>query len=396
MHEKFDFFFMERHYKIFLLILLGAFTAFAPLINNTLGPILSLVSAHFGTSASVVNLGLTASMGGLAVGQLFIGPLSDKYGRRTPLILAVTLFTLSSVAIVFSPNVETFIALRFVQGFGGASGIVISRSVAADHFVGHELLTVIAVTGAINGIVPIIAPMASGAMAGLGGWKAVFWMLGALGVLLLAGAYRLRESLPGGRRSKRPLPATFRLYGTVMRNRKYMLYVMHQCLAELILFGNIASVSTILGHYGYTSEMDASIALSVNGVFVALGAGGAAKFKRATSGVKASCAGMVVLSVVEAVVLFLDLGFWLYELVLCVMLLFMGFTLTASTTLALEAERLRAGTASAFFGAMGFIAGAVVSPLVAIGNPVRSTAIVFMTGALLSTLFGYFALRESD
>lgn len=384
---------MERRYKIFLLILLGAFTAFAPLINNTLGPILTSVSAYFGTSASVVNLGLTSSMVGLAVGQLFIGPLSDKYGRRTPLILAVALFTLSSVAVVFSPNIETFIALRFIQGFGGASGIVISRSVAADHFVGHELLTVIAITGTINGIVPIIAPMASGAMAGLGGWKAVFLMLGAIGVVLVAGSYTLRESLPDGRRSGRPLLATFKLYGTVMRSRKYMFYVLHQCLAEMILFGNIASVSTIVAHYGYTSEMDASIALSVNGIFVALGAGSAAKFKRATSGVKASCAGMMLLSIVEMVVLFLDLGFWPYEIVLCALLLFMGFTLTASTTLALESERRQAGTASAFFGSMGFIAGAIAAPLVALGNPMRSTAVVFLTGAFLSAVFAYFALK---
>ena len=386
---------MERNYKIFLLVLLGAFTAFAPLINNTLGPILGLVAKHFDSTQAVVNIGFTASMIGLAAGQLVLGPLSDKYGRRRPLILSVTLFFLASLAVAFSTSMEMFIALRFMQGVGGAGGIVISRSIAADNFKGHELMTVIAITGTINGIAPIVAPMASGAMADLSGWQGVFYMLAGVGLLMAIGTYHLRESLPDGRRTGRPLFATFRLYGTVVRNKQYILYVLHQCTAEVILFGNIASVWSILSHYGYTDHMQASLALSVNGVFIAIGAGSAAKFKKATSGVKVSCVGMMVLSVLEAVVLFLDLGFWAYEIVLCTLLVFMGFTLTASTTMALESERKQAGTASALFGAMGFVSGALTAPIVALGNPVHSTAIAFVASAALSCVFGYFALRQT-
>lgn len=375
--------------------MLGAFTAFAPLINNTLGPVLGLVASYFHTTQAVANMGLTASMVGLAAGQLVLGPLSDKYGRRRPLILAVTLFFLASLAVAFATDMEMFVTLRFVQGFGGAGGIVISRSIAADNFKGHELMTVIAITGTINGIAPIVAPMASGLVAAAAGWQGVFYMLAGIGLLMAVGTYYLRESLPDGRRTGRPLLATFRLYGKVARNRQYVLYVLHQCTAEMILFGNIASVWSILSHYGYTDHMQASLALSVNGIFIALGAGGAAKFKKATTGVKVSCVGMLTFSVLEAVVLFLDLGFWPYEVALCAMLLFLGFTLTASTTMALESERKQAGTASALFGAMGFVSGALTAPLVALGNPVHSTAIVFVAGTALSCLFGYFALRQS-
>ncbi len=386
---------MDRRYKIFLLILLGAFTAFAPLINNTLGPVLGLVASYFHSTQAVANMGLTASMAGLAAGQLVLGPLSDKYGRRRPLIMAVTLFFLASLAVAFATSMEMFVVLRFAQGFGGAGGIVISRSIAADNFKGHELMTVIAVTGTINGIAPIVAPVASGMVAGVAGWQGVFYMLAGIGLLMAVGTYCLRESLPDGRRTGRPLFATFRLYGKVARNRQYVLYVLHQCTAEVILFGNIASVWSILSHYGYTGQMQASLALSVNGVFIALGAGGAAKFKKATTGVKVSCVGMLVFSVLEAAVLFLDLGFWPYEIALCAMLLFLGFTLTASTTMALESERKQAGTASALFGAMGFVSGALTAPLVALGNPVHSTAIVFVAGIVLSCVFGYFALRQT-
>ena len=172
---------MERRYKIFLLVMLGMFAAFASLINNTLGPVLKLVADTFQASDAVVGLGLTASMAGLAAGQLIIGPLSDKYGRRTPVIVSVGLFALSSLAIVFSPSITIFIVLRFVQGLGGAGGIVISRSIATDNFKGRDLMTSFAIVNVINGIAPIVAPAASGAMASMGGWQAVFVMLAVVG-----------------------------------------------------------------------------------------------------------------------------------------------------------------------------------------------------------------------
>lgn len=384
---------MERRYKIFLLVMLGMFAAFASLINNTLGPVLKLVADTFQASDAVVGLGLTASMAGLAAGQIIIGPLSDKYGRRTPVILSVGLFALSSLAIVFSPSITIFIVLRFVQGLGGAGGIVISRSIATDNFKGRDLMTSFAIVNVINGIAPIVAPAASGAMASMGGWQAVFVMLAVVGFVLLLGSYRLRESLPNGHRTTGTLLSTFKLYGTVVRNKRFMFYVLHQCTAEVVLFGNIASVAAIVNHYGYHGAMAASITLSVNGIFTALGAGLAARFKQATSGVKACCVGIITLAVVEAAVLYMGWSFWAYEALVCAMLVCVGITLTASTTLALESEREQAGTASALFGAMGFIAGAVVAPLVALGNPLHSTAIVYVAGAAVSCAFAYLALR---
>ena len=332
-------------------------------------------------------------MAGLAAGQIIIGPRSDKYGRRTPVIVSVGLFALSSLAIVFSPSITIFIVLRFVQGLGGAGGIVISRAIATDNFKGRDLMTSFAIVNVINGIAPIVAPAASGAMASMGGWQAVFVMLAVVGFVLLLGSYRLRESLPNGHRTTGTLLSTFKLYGTVVRNKRFMFYVLHQCTAEVVLFGNIASVAAIVNHYGYHGAMAASITLSVNGIFTALGAGLAARFKQATSGVKACCVGIITLAVVEAAVLYMGWSFWAYEALVCAMLVCVGITLTASTTLALESERGQAGTASALFGAMGFIAGAVVAPLVALGNPLHSTAIVYVAGAAVSCAFAYLALR---
>ena len=137
--------------KTFLLVLLGLLTAFGPFVTDMYLPALPAMADDFGTSSSMVQLGLTTSMIGLACGQLFFGPLSDKYGRRTPLLTAMWLFLGSTVLCIFAADIEQFVFLRFVQGIAGSGGIVISRSVATDKFSGRELAKMLALIGAING-----------------------------------------------------------------------------------------------------------------------------------------------------------------------------------------------------------------------------------------------------
>lgn len=159
-------------------------------------PALPAMADDFGTSSSMVQLGLTTSMIGLACGQLFFGPLSDKYGRRTPLLTAMWLFLGSTVLCIFAADIEQFVFLRFVQGIAGSGGIVISRSVATDKFSGRELAKMLALIGAINGIAPVAAPIVGGTLTGIIGWRGIFTILLGLGIVLLAGSFRFSESLP--------------------------------------------------------------------------------------------------------------------------------------------------------------------------------------------------------
>lgn len=128
----------------------------------------------FHTTSSQVQLGLTASMIGLAVGQLFFGPLSDKYGRRRPLIIAMCLFLLATLGCLYSRTIMQFVGWRLIQGMAGAGGIVISRSIAADKYSGRELAKMLAIIGAINGVAPVAAPIAGGSMADSVGWHGIF------------------------------------------------------------------------------------------------------------------------------------------------------------------------------------------------------------------------------
>ena len=136
--------------QLFILVFLGILTAFGPFVTDMYLPTLPAMTDYFHTTSSQVQLGLTASMIGLAVGQLFFGPLSDKYGRRLPLIVAMCLFLLATLGCLYSRTIMQFVGWRVVQGIAGAGGIVISRSIAADKYSGRELAKMLAIIGAIK------------------------------------------------------------------------------------------------------------------------------------------------------------------------------------------------------------------------------------------------------
>ncbi|MGM9803818.1 MAG: multidrug effflux MFS transporter [Muribaculaceae bacterium] len=381
------------NYKVYLLILLGALSAFGPFVTDMYVPSLPSMVDDFHSTVPMVQMGLSFSMIGLALGQLIFGPLSDKYGRRRPVLVAMLVFCVSTLASIFAPTIEVFIGLRLLQGISGAGGIVISRSVATDTFDGHQLLKMLAIIGAINGIAPVAAPVVGGAIVTSIGWRGIFVVLLVIGVLLTFGSFYMRESLPVERRKTTGFWQTFRLFGVVMRNRRFMCYVMQQATAQAILFGNIASSTFIVqNHYGL-SPVYFSLCFAINGVFIGVFAALSARFRKAENCVAVSCAGMLALSLVQAVVLYADCNIWIYEIVLNALLGFMGLTFTASTTLALNSERANAGTASAVFGAIGFVSGGLVTPLVGVGNMLHTTAIVFVVGAILSALFAFLARR---
>lgn len=216
----------NKNSKTFILVFLGMLTAFGPFVTDMYLPTLPAMSDFFNTTSSMVQLGLTTSMVGLAVGQLFFGPLSDKYGRRSPLIIAMMLFLVSSVGCIYSQTIMQFVGFRLIQGIAGAGGIVISRSIAADKFSGRELGKMLAIIGAINGVAPIAAPMGGGMLADSVGWQGIFWCLFGLGVILLAGSFHLSESLPQENRKAAKWKDVYRSFGTVLRNRQYVCYIL--------------------------------------------------------------------------------------------------------------------------------------------------------------------------
>ena len=353
--------------KIFLLILLGSLTAFGPLVTDMYLPSLPSMTDYFGTQASMVQLGLTSSMIGLALGQLFFGPLSDWYGRRPPLLVAMSLFIVSTVCCIFSATIEGFIFFRLIQGIAGAGGIVVSRSIA----------------------------VLGGFLTDSIGWKGIFIVLLILGVLLLFSNLHFKESLSVDNRKRGNLKSLVSSFGIVLKNRRYVYYVLQMGFAMGVLFANISSSPFIVQqHYGF-SAFEFSLFFGINALAIGLAAGLSVKFKNPEHAMFLGSVGMTMMSAVEFVILSNEYHFAVYEAVLFVLLFSMGLTFTASTTLAMDCERANSGTASALFGAAGFAFGGIVSPLVGLGDILSTTGLIFFVCSVCSLCFSVLAMNQT-
>ncbi len=385
----------KENSKVFLLTLLGMLSAFGPFVTDMYLPSLPAMADYFSASLPMVQMGLTTSMIGLALGQIFFGPLSDKYGRRPLLLVSMVLFIVSTLLCLFAPDIYSFVTLRLIQGVAGAGGIVISRSVATDKFSGKELAKMLAVIGAINGVAPVAAPVIGGLLTGSVGWQGIFMILLFIGILLGIGCIRFKESLPTEKRSKTGVFATFRSFGIIVHNRRYMLYVLQLAFAQGILFAYIASSPFIIQqHYGF-SPFAFSICFAVNAVAIGVAAAISVKFRRTENGTLTGCIGMLVFAILQMAALYSGCGFWTYELLMFALLFMMGLTFTASTTLVMDCERRYAGAASALLGALCFASGGIVSPLVGLGDILLSTGVTFVVCAVCSLLCALWAVKRT-
>lgn len=386
---------VKSNSQLFVLCFLGMLTAFGPFVTDMYLPTLPAMAISFDTTSSMVQLGLTASMVGLAVGQLFFGPLSDKYGRRIPLIVAMVLFLFSTLGCLFSENIIQFVIWRLMQGMSGAGGIVISRSVAADMYTGKELAKMLAVIGAINGVAPVTAPIVGGSMADSTGWHGIFWALFGLGVILLFGSIHFKESYPKSCRQNMKWLDVYQSFRAVTGNHRYVCYILQFGFAQGVLFANIASAPFIMQqHYGF-SPMMFSVCFGINAIAIVISAASSARFSHPEHALYWGSMGMVCMSALLCAALMLDCMFWVYEVLLVGLLLMVGLTFTASNTLAMDSERANAGMASALLGALGFAFGGLVSPVVGLGNIMYSTGLTFFICSVCAFFCAYVALRKT-
>ena len=370
--------------RIYLLSVLGILTALASVVNNMFSPAMPDLVNTFGIEASTAQLGLTASLLGLALGQVIIGPLSDRLGRRGPL--------LASMASLIAPSLSLLLGLRVVQGLSAGGGIVIARSMASDMSQGNELIKTLAFINVFNGLFPIFTPMAGGALTQAMGWQGPMLGTTIVAVVLCVACLFVPETLPTERRVTTSAVATMSLFNKVFHNHTCLYTILHQGAALAVLFGNIALTPFLVVRCGY-SPSTIGYALGANGIFTALGAGSAAAMGSGERGMRICSTGLLVSGIVMAVVLLGGMPFWCYEVVISVMLFFVGVTLTSSSGRAMDSARAQAGTASALLGAVGFVVGALVAPLMGLGNLMTSAAVVYVAAAVLNALFTHLSNR---
>ena len=368
--------------KAFLVILLGVLSAFGPFVVDLYLPSLPQLAQFFDTTASMTQLTLTTAMIGLAVGQLLLGPMSDKFGRKKPLIISLVIYIISTILLIFSPNIETMIVLRAVQGLASAGSVVISRAVATDLYRGREMTRFFGLLMTINGIAPIISPILGSLLLEYIGWKGVFFFLAIIGIVVLLFCFRLKESLIIENRLEGSVLSTFFTFGKIIKNRMFMSYVCIESFLLAAMFAYIAASPFILQSFYGLSAFTFSLCFGANGAALVIGAniGGKLSNRKALSfGILGF--GVVVLYTISTLII--QPNWFLVEIGFFLMLLMMGLTFPAISSLAMESERQYAGSASALLGFAPFFLGGVVSPLVGIGNIFYSTSIViFVCGVL--------------
>ena len=378
--------------KLFLVLLLGVLSAFGPFVVDLYLPSLPQLASFFETSASMTQLTLTTAMIGLAVGQLLLGPLSDKFGRKIPLIISLVIYIISTVLIVYAPNIEAMIVLRVIQGLSSAGSVVISRAVATDLYRGREMTRFFGLLMTINGIAPIISPILGSLLLEYISWKGVFVFLALIGVVVLFFCFRLKESLSVENRLQGSIFATFSTFGVIIKNRLFMSYVGIESFLLGAMFAYIAASPFILQSFYGLSAFIFSLCFGANGAALVIGAniGGKLPNRKALAiGVFA----FVVAALYTIAVLIIQPNWLFVEIGFFAMLLLMGITFPAISSLAMESERQYAGSASALLGFAPFFLGGVVSPLVGIGNIFYSTALVILACSVLALVI-YWMVRH--
>lgn len=377
---------MKKNAKIFVPATLGMLTAFGPFVTDFYLPVLPEMANFFHTSPALASMSLTSGMIGLAVGQVFIGPLTDKVGRKRILVASMLLFVVASILCIMATDIYLFNLFRLFQGLAGAGGIVISKSMATDMYSGKELADFMAVLGAVNGIAPVVAPVVGGLMSGVASWQGVFALLLLVGAVLAVCSAMLKETLKPENRIRKSLPSVYANLFRVFRNPVFCLCCLASVSVFFMFFGYIASSPFILQQIYGLSAFQFSLCFGLNAFMIGIGAALATQFRRQTTCLKCAAIDMLIATVVLAFCLTVHMPLIIVMAAYIYALTSFGLMQSPLTAIALDSERNNAGAASAMFGAVQFVAGALASPLVGLGQIEITSSLVMVGGSFLCLL----------
>ncbi|MDR4947576.1 multidrug effflux MFS transporter [Neobacillus cucumis] len=382
-------------------LLIAVFCALGPFTVDMYLSAFPRIMKFFETNASMVQTSLTSALLGLSFGQIVIGPLSDVHGRRKPLLISMILFFVSSVGCAISPNVEVFIALRFIQGFSASAGLVITRAIVSDLYNGIELTKFFALLTTITSVTPLLSPLAGSAVISFTSWIGVFILTGIVGIYLtIMTVWRMKETLPVEKRISSNFRELLNVYKTLLQNGKFMGYA----LASGILYGGcfayISGSPFIYQKIYGVSPQVFSILFALNGISLMLGAQLVKRLAGRVTNRNIFQIGLA-LSFIASILVLMAVLFHapLFALVISLFLfnLSLGIIGPISFTLAIESQGHIAGSASALLGILPFLLGSITSPLVGMAGEYSAIplGVIIFTTSLLAVLFNAFLIKNS-
>ena len=384
---------MSKGKQLWLTVFLGLMTAMAPLATDMYLPALPTVQLDMGISASLAQMTLTMTMLGMALGQIFAGPVSDRYGRKWPLAAGMVIFTLSTVGCVWAQDIMLFLFFRFVSGFAGASGIVIAKAIARDVCEGPELTKFFAMLMMVNGLAPIIAPVIGGQILLFTSWRGVFVLLVAVGLFQLIATLIYKETLPKDKRLK-GLQESFAKFPLLLKNRYFLGHCLVQCFVFGAFFSYLAGSSFVFQNIFQVSPQMFSLIFGGIGAGLLLSGALPARLAGRVEDVKMLQISLIV-PLVGAVLLLLAFsagaGMAIILPVLFLTITPLSVMGAASFSLALSRQGKNAGSASALIGFFSMILGGCMMPLVGIAG--ENTAIPMCVIMICGYGLGYLVFR---
>ncbi|HDG1688578.1 TPA: multidrug effflux MFS transporter [Kluyvera georgiana] len=368
-------------------VVLGLLSAIGPLCTDFYLPALPEITEQLSATGTQTQLSLTAALLGLGLGQMFFGPLSDRIGRRKPLALSLLLFIFSSAMCAVTQDIHLLIAWRFLQGFAGAGGSVLSRSIARDRYQGTLLTQFFALLMTVNGIAPVLSPVLGGYIITAFDWRILFWTMAAIGVVLLVLSLTvLHETLPAQSAS-----TAQQQKGTpVLKNRRFMRYCLIQAFMMAGLFSYIGSSSFVIqSEYGM-SAMQFSLLFGLNGIGLIIAALIFSKLARRVAAETLLRRGLLLAVLCAAVTLLLA---WSQQPILALVGLFFTVSFMSGISTVSGAEAMSAvssaqsGTASALMGTLMFVCGGIAAPLSGLGGESMLKMSLAMTISYAIALF---------
>ena len=384
---------MSRGKQLWLTVFLGLMTAMAPLATDMYLPALPTVQIDLGISASLAQMTLTMTMIGMALGQIFAGPISDRYGRKMPLSVGMVVFTLSTVGCVWAQDIMVFLFFRFVSGFAGASGIVIAKAIARDVCQGPELTKFFAMLMMVNGLAPIIAPVIGGQILLFTSWRGVFVVLVLVGIFQLVATLIYQETLPREKRLS-GLRDSFAKFPLLLKNRYFLGHCLVQCFVFGAFFSYLAGSSFVFQNIFQVSPQMFSLIFGGIGAGLLLSGALPARLAGRVADVKMLHISLLV-PLIGSVLLLLafsaEMGMAVILPVLFLTIVPLSVMGAASFSLALSRQGKNAGSASALIGFFSMILGGCMMPLVGIAG--ENTAIPMCVIMLSGYGLGYVVFR---
>ncbi|MFF4405748.1 multidrug effflux MFS transporter [Streptomyces sp. NPDC001262] len=353
-------------------LVLGALTALPPLSMDMYLPALPEVTGALRSPAATVQLTLTACLMGMALGQLVVGPMSDKWGRRRPLLAGMVVYVIATAACALAPGAGVLIGCRLVQGLAGAAGIVIARAVVRDLYDGVAMARFFSTLMLISGVAPVVAPLIGGQVLRLTDWRGVFVVLTVVGVLLCLVVWRgIPETLPPEGRHDGGVVQALQTMRGLLADRVFTGYVLAGGFSFAALFAYISASPFVIQDIYHASPQTFSLLFGLNSVgLVIVGQiNGKVLAGRFSLDVVLGIGLAVVTLAAVALVLMTSGVFGRPGLVpvaagLFVLMSAMGLAMPNTSAQALMRSRNAAGSASALLGTSTFLLGAVASPLV--------------------------------